>query len=261
MDDLSAKKINAHPLPRWLITFADLMALLFGMFVMLLSFSTVNKEEFKKNAEGIGGVFNAKPAILLHETPLNVPLATEVITADEQKKLEEVYRREEETSKFIGGLKDIMSEEIKKDMVQLIVKDGAVIIRFPDKAAFPSGSMDLSNEILPAIGRIADTLARAKGNILVSGHTDDQPISTEQFRSNWDLSTERAVSVVHRLLQDNRIDPNRVTAQGFGASRPLGANNTPEGRSANRRVEITIEMDNDKGSEEGSKDDRKKWGG
>lgn len=247
MDNLPARKAKKNDIPRWTITFADMMSLLFGMFVLLLSFSTINKERFKENAEGIGGVFKSKPAILLHEKAVNVPLSDETITAEEQKKLEEVYRHEEAAADFIGGLKKIMSDEISKEMVQLIVKEGAVIIRFPDKAAFSSGSMELTNEILPAIGRIADTLARAKGNILVSGHTDDQPISTEQFRSNWDLSAERAVSVAHRLLQDKRIDNNRVTVQGFGASRPLGGNDTPEGRSVNRRVEITIEMVDDKG--------------
>lgn len=253
MNGPPAEKAKRNDTPRWMLTFADLMSLLFALFVMLLSFSTINKEKFKENADGIGGVFNAKPAILLHETAVNVPLSNETITAEEQKKLEEVYRREEEAATFIDGLKKIMSDEISKEMVQLIVKEGAVVIRFPDKAAFPSGSMDLTNEILPAISRIADTLARAKGKILVSGHTDDQPIATEQFRSNWDLSTERAVSVVHRLLQDKRIDQNRVTVQGFGASRPLSANDTPEGRSANRRVEITIEMIDEKGDEAGSK--------
>lgn len=95
---------------------------------------------------------------------------------------------------------------------------------------------------LPAIDRIVEILARAEGGILVSGHTDNQPIFTSQFRSNWDLSTERAVSVVHRLLKDKKIDPKRITAMGFGDSRPLKSNDTPEGRSVNRRVEIAIEM-------------------
>lgn len=246
--ELEAKLITRRDnAPRWMVTFADLMALLFALFVLLLSFSEIDSDSFRKNAGPISEAFNTKQ-ILQPKMTVNVPLSTETITLEEQKKLDEVYQREEERTRFIENLENIMTEEIEKEMVQLVIQEGSVIIRFPDKSAFPSGSMTLTEEILPTLERIANTLTRSKGIILVSGHTDNQPIATSQFRSNWDLSTERAVSVVHQLLKGKQIDPNRVIAQGFGDSRPLAANDTPKNRSVNRRVEITIEMDDAKGA-------------
>lgn len=241
-----------------MVTFADLMALLLALFVLLLSFSEIDSESFKKNAGPINEAFNASR--IRPTATVKVPLAPDRITHEEQEKLDKVYEREEQRRIFIETLQDVMIEEIRKETVQMIVQEDAVIIRFPDKSAFPSGSMDLTEEILPTLDRIADTLTRAEGNILVSGHTDNDPIATSQFRSNWDLSTERAVSVVHRLLQNEGLGAERITAQGFGDSRPLADNATPKGRAANRRVEIIIEMEEENGGDGGAEREMSGWG-
>ena len=107
--------------------------------------------------------------------------------------------------------------------------------------------MELSSTILPALVKLAKVLAVNKGQILVAGHTDNAPISTARIRSNWDLSTQRAVSVVHYLLEVSIINPARITAQGFADSRPLDPNDTPEHRARNRRVEISVSFAEGKG--------------
>jgi chemotaxis protein MotB len=120
-----------------------------------------------------------------------------------------------------------------------------VIIRFPGSAAFASGTADLAAEFMPSLGRIGEVLKSANGRIFISGHTDDVPISTERFRSNWDLSAARAVSVAHYLLNDH-IEAKRVIVQGAADSQPLLPNDTPENRARNRRVEIALEIPVDK---------------
>ena len=92
------------------------------------------------------------------------------------------------------------------------------------------------------LDRIADVLARTNGEIFISGHTDDRPISTSRYRSNWDLSSVRAVSVIHRLLRHPNLNRGRVSAVGYADTRPRGSNDSADGRAENRRVEIKVEI-------------------
>ena len=113
-------------------------------------------------------------------------------------------------------------------------------IRFDDSAYFTSGSEAVSPEIEGVVIKMAPALAEAEGTIIVQGHTDDVPISSARFRSNWDLSTARAASVVHQLLQHTAIDPERIVVQGHADSKPLAPNDSPSSRSRNRCVEIHV---------------------
>ena len=138
------------------------------------------------------------------------------------------------------SLEDILEREIAGSMVEVITKGNSVVIRFPGRAAFPSGTAELTDAFLPIVDKIGHSLSQVTGQVVVAGHTDDTPIATRTFRSNWDLSSARAVSVVHQLLAQGEITPDRVTAQGLADSRPLAANDTAENRSKNRRVEIIV---------------------
>ena len=224
--------------PRWMVTFADLMALLFALFVLLLSFSDIDSDSFKRNAGPISEAFNAEQTAE-QATSLSIALDK----GSEEETDEEAYKREVARVKFVNHLEDMMADELSKKMVELEEDAGGLTIRFPSKSTFASGSSDLSKQILPALDRVSEILAESKGVVLVAGHTDDSPISTARFHSNWDLSAARAASVVNRLVRNPQIDPRRLTAQGFAASRPLVANATPEGRAVNRRVEISVEFE------------------
>ncbi len=220
--------------PRWMVTFADLMALLLALFVMLLSFAEIDSDSFRRNAGPISEAFNTKFRIEAIPKP-----SKSIRLKLDSEGAEPTYIKR---TRFLNHLKDEMAEEIEKSMVEVLEKDRDIVIRFPDKAAFASGSMILSKSILPALDKIANFLEASEGQVTVAGHTDDTPISTGKIRSNWDLSTARAVSVVHHLLATTKVTADRITAQGFADSRPLAPNATPEGRAKNRRVEITFEM-------------------
>jgi len=219
-----------------MVTYADLMALLLCLFVLLLSFAEVDSDSFRKNAGPIAEAFNAIPSSQpssLVSSPIVtlIPLDAEPSNAQQRQMTE--------------NLEDLLKNETSGSMVNVVSKGNSVVIRFPGHAAFPSGSAELADSFLPIVDKIGHTLSTVTGQIIVAGHTDNTPITTRTFRSNWDLSSARAVSVVHQLLTMGEITSDRVTAQGFAESRPLAANDTPENRSKNRRVEITVRMDED----------------
>ena len=231
------KRINKGA-PKWLVTFGDLMALLLALFVLLLSFSEIDSESFKKNAGPINQAFNMPISDLIKaQDTAAIKIETDLPTVSESAYVEEWK------SEFVEELTISMREEIASKQIVVVEKETAVVIRFPDTTAFPSGSSELREEILPALDKVATVLARTEGQINVAGHTDDIPITTAQFRSNWDLSTSRAVSVVHHLLRVDGIKSSRVSAQGYADSRGLAPNDSIENRAVNRRVEISIEID------------------
>jgi chemotaxis protein MotB len=115
-----------------------------------------------------------------------------------------------------------------------------VIIRFSEDSTFLSGDATIKKEMLPIIERVVNVLKNCRGDVVVAGYTDDRPIASSRYRSNWDLSAARAVSVVHELVLNRDVPADRVIAAGRAETNPLVPNNSPENRAVNRRVEIAI---------------------
>ena len=167
----------------------------------------------------------------------------------EEKKSEAKEKKPKEakeirSNKLSRNLETVMKDEIRAGKFELVAKKNVVTLRFPEKVTFFSGVADLQKDIQPTLDRIASIISKteAQDKIVVTGHTDSVPISTYRFRSNWDLSAARAVSVVHRILRNKNIDRNRVLAVGSADVNPLASNDTWENRALNRRVEIRIEL-------------------
>ncbi len=231
--------------PPWMVTFADLMALLFALFVLILSFSDVDSDSFKRNAGPIAAAFNQPRPIMILKKDQSSKSKFEIPQQQPREKTEstqEAYLRTVARTNLENLIKSSIANELLNNIIELVIKDNLIIMRFPASAAFASGSADLSTKIFGTIDRIADVLARTEGKILVAGHSDDTPISTARFRSNWDLSTARAVSVVHRLLRHAGLDQKRVSATGYASTQPLVENDSPENRQRNRRVEVVVEI-------------------
>ncbi len=228
--------------PRWMVTFADLMALLFALFVLLLSFSEVDSDKFRRNAGPISEAFNVKNLIikkdLVPQSRFSRPEQPETPLSESAS----TYLRSVQRQKLLSQLNAVMLSEIERGMVELESTENAVIVRFPDKSAFSSGSVRLARSIQPALNKIAEVVSQLSGEVTVAGHTDNTPISTAQFRSNWELSAGRAAAVVHHLLGDKRIRPGRVKVEGLADTQPLAPNSSPVNRARNRRVEISIEV-------------------
>lgn len=156
-------------------------------------------------------------------------------TPDEQTQTTHPRTRAD-TERLLQALDD----EIKNGMIQIESKGATMVIRIRERGSFPSGTARFANEFLPVAARLREALAEVDGRIVVAGHTDDVPISTPIYRSNWDLSAARAVSVVHELTADGVLAPARFVVEGHGDAHPLVPNDSAENRAMNRRVELTI---------------------
>ena len=158
---------------------------------------------------------------------------------------QQMMEMEKEAEAKAEEIAEKLQTEIAKDMVELETQGRRIVIRIQEKGAFASGSAILESEFLPILDKLITILGTVEGNISVEGHTDNVPINTVMFPSNWDLSVARALEVAHGLFDDGQISQNRFTISGFADTRPLAANNSPENRQKNRRVEIILQEKTD----------------
>lgn len=159
---------------------------------------------------------------------------------DAQDTAREAERVQKELEQQAEELQDALEEEIDEGMISVEQEEGKIIIRVREKGSFPSGSARLDEGFYEVMDRITAVLKDKPGEIIVSGHTDNIPIKTGRFRSNWELSAARAVTVLHAMLRNKDIDPDRVQVQGHAETQPMDTNATSEGRTRNRRVELVI---------------------
>lgn len=158
---------------------------------------------------------------------------------------QKMMEMEEEAESKAEEIAEKMQTEVAKDMVELETKGRKIIIRIQEKGAFASGSAKLQDEFIPVLDKLIDILESTEGHIAVEGHTDDIPIKTVMFPSNWDLSVARALEVAHGLFDDGYISQDRFSVTGYADTLPLVPNDTPENRKRNRRVEIILQEKTD----------------
>ncbi|GHD41665.1 chemotaxis protein MotB [Marinobacter persicus] len=241
--------------PDWIVTFADLATLLLTFFILLLSFAEMDAEKYRAMANSmklalgadnvIGEDIGGAPLSEVESDSVSLPEPTD--TLQEQPEFIDERTESSETAKIPGGVLDLsqrlireLESEVASDKLHINYDKDQVVIRFSEDATFPSGDATIKPDMIPIIERVVEVVGNCTGNIVVSGHTDDRPISSTQYRSNWDLSAARAVSVVHELVLNRDIEAERVVAAGRAETQPLAPNNTAENRAVNRRVEISI---------------------
>ncbi|EMJ46324.1 OmpA family protein [Leptospira santarosai] len=158
------------------------------------------------------------------------------------KNLSENQKKElERLSDQANELENKLGDEIKKGQIRLKRFHNRLVINIDDKISFDSGSADLKKQILPALDKIKEILGNYPGNlIIIEGHTDNIPIRTKKFSDNWQLSGERALSVLHYFLESKILDPRNFSLAGYGEFQPIVSNDTPENRALNRRVDIVV---------------------
>lgn len=228
---------------RWMVSYADFITLLFAFFVVMYGVSSINEGKYRQASGSISRAFlnmeepktDDPQQTSQHVTLQNLTkrkIAKELQARKKlQEKLEEVER----------GLNTAMAPLVQTGKVKIMRTDKGITVEINANALFDSGSAVLWADAKRTLWAVADQLEQQPFRITVEGHTDDQPINTREFSSNWDLSVLRATSVVH-LFRDRGIDEPRLVAIGYAATRPLHPNDTEEHRNANRRVALLIEM-------------------
>jgi len=251
----NSKPRQRNQTPAWIVTFADLATLLLTFFILLLSFAEMDIEKYKAMANSMSMAFGSanvlgddiggSPITLVESDTVSLPEPTES-QAREPEFIDE-RAPDSATTVISGGVLDLASwmigeleNEVASGALSVNYDKNKVVIRFSEEATFRSGQASIKPEMIPIIERVVGVLAGCTGDVLVSGYTDDRPISSSRYRSNWDLSAARAVSVVHELVMSRQVPAERVVAAGRAETNALAPNDTPENRALNRRVEIAI---------------------
>lgn len=245
--------------PPWMATFADLMSLLLCFFVLLLSFSEMDIHKYKQIAGSMRMAFGVQREVDVQA----IPMGTTVISPDfspgvPTPTLVQELRQQttDETRTQLGPdqmRKDLdaaaleivaaLEQEIEQGLIEVERVGEEILIRIREKGSFPSGSARLQENFKPILDKIAATLAGTAGSLIVAGHTDNVPINTLQFPSNWVLSAARSAAVVHHIDQSQPDLAERMQIRAHADTRPVATNDTFDGRAENRRVEIVIARD------------------
>ena len=222
--------------PAWMVTFADLMALLLVFFVLLFAMSEIEVKQFQAVMESI------KEALLSEAPPL--PPASEGIPTQSANITPPApIPMQPQGANIMDDLQKIIQ---RKEMGEFVVvyEDGPrIIIRIEGHAIFRPGEVNMIEDVVPALDDVQKLFQKhATYSINIKGHTDNTPINTLQFPSNWELSAVRATTVL-RYFVGKGIGPERLTATGYADRVPLASNDSPEGRAKNRRVEFVLEKE------------------
>lgn len=217
---------------RWLVSYADFITLLFAFFVSMYAISSVNEGKFRIMSESLAIAFNPSmyTSTKMQEGPRFVR---------EQRS----HMADEFKDMFTNNYQKIQAalEELEKDKKLTLLQDEQKItIRISEGTLFGPGSDVLLSEAMPVIDEVARVLVGLPNGIRIEGHTDNVPISTERFPSNWDLSTARSLKILKYFIDAHGYDPRKLSALGFGEFRPIDTNDTPSGRIKNRRVDIMV---------------------
>lgn len=256
-----AEKDNSE---RWLLTYSDLITLLMIFFVVLYAMSKVDSDKFKALADSLSKALGGG-------TPAKIEINTKIsgrsiFISGKPNNYSERGRQNEPTKSYndftatqtgnkgdyaaekekmtILGIKEKIDKFAKDNGLQTkitgIIEERGLVVSIQDTLLFESGSAEITPYAKQVLEKVSVVLATIPNYIRVEGHTDNVPIHTPKFPSNWELSVARATNVVQLLITEGKINPLRLSAAGYGEFRPIADNQTQEGRAKNRRVDLVI---------------------
>lgn len=226
--------------PAWMATFGDLMSLLLTFFVLLMSFASM---DVRRYAAVVGSMRDAFGVQRLHPGHLESLSDSLVRLSDTEstpfvRVIDVPTRIPERDQSLMARIEMTLEAQKLQRVVQVEHTPEGVVVRVPGEMLFDSGSANLRPGAVVFLREIAGLIEQTPGDVDVRGHSDASPIKTGRFRSNWELSTDRAVSAVVHLVEVEGVDEYRLRATGFGATRPLASDD--DDRSADRRVEFVF---------------------
>jgi chemotaxis protein MotB len=233
---------------RWLVSYADFITLLFALFVVLFATAKADQKKQMEMAEAIDAAFKSlgifpdttrKPARNMNTTsgaepaamPMNIVMGEDVLSPAKVKVDLENLRRD---------LAQRLSNQVAQHTVSIRMGRDGLVISLREAGFFDSGSSTPRRETLPTLRQIAASLSRTPYDLRVEGHTDNVPIHTAGFDSNWELSSARATRIARLFLDFRAVPADRISAAGYAEFHPVASNATPEGRAANRRVDLVV---------------------
>ncbi|WP_027363365.1 flagellar motor protein MotB [Desulfotruncus alcoholivorax] len=217
---------------RWLITYSDMITLLMIFFVVMYSLSKVDVARFKTLAESLAAVFGAGGMVLESPGPSVIPGSPANQVQDEIEKTQ--------LDQLKNKLENYINENGLNAKVSVTTEERGIVLSFQDDVLFELGSDQLTPQARTLLDKVAPILMSTPNYIRVEGHTDNLPIRTAKFPSNWELSAARATNVVRELITVHDFSPQKLSAAAYGEYRPRVPNTTEENRHLNRRVNLVI---------------------
>ncbi|MDO8937848.1 MAG: flagellar motor protein MotD [Methylicorpusculum sp.] len=246
---------------RWLVSYADFITLLFAFFVVMYSISSVNEGKYKTLSDSLEGAFSSKSSdrniakyegmpykiiqpIQVGDTPMTIqPIELDQPTLEEVEKKhelsEEILKERRNLIEAAEQFKEVLAPFIEEELVNVKKNDFWIELEMNSELLFASGEAALSPKAIPILQKVSEIVRLMPNSINVEGHTDNRPISTLQFPSNWELSSARASSVVREFEREG-INSDRLSAIGYGEFHPIADNTNDDGRFQNRRVSIVL---------------------
>lgn len=221
---------------RWLVSYADFITLLFAFFVVMYSISQVREEKLKAVAESMNEAFDTSSLAKIDpQVVKNLPTTI----APNLQLYQKIQKALEEAKELEGKVQAEMDKR-------------GVVIRVADTLLFDTGKAEIRPEAKEVLSKVGGILADLNRPVKVEGHTDNEPIKTAHYPSNWELSTDRASVIVRYFIDVSKMEPSRLSTSGYAEFRPIGSNSTPEGRAKNRRVDIVVLSEHEATQEPGS---------
>lgn len=221
----------------YMLTYGDMMTLLLCFFVLLFSFSSIDAKKFEAIIQSFSGALGVldggttvQDAPMLDSGLMDENTSSEVLEMQNFQKLEET-------------IQEYLNENQLSESVTVLEEEAGLLLRFQDNILFDSGSADLKPESLEIMSYIAQLLNAEDFEdkfISIEGHTDNVPMNSPRYPSNWELSVGRSSNVVRFLVENNNMDPKRISASGYSEYHPVAPNDNAENRAKNRRVDILI---------------------
>lgn len=244
----SKRRANSMNHDRWLVSYADFITLLFGFFVVLYAFAKADQKKQVQITESVDTAFrslglfpsaNRRPAAGSASASsaeqslmaMNIVMGEEVLSPAQIKDdLEHIHRELQQT----------LSNRVATHTVSIHMGRDGLVISLREAGFFNSGSATPKPESIPTLRQIADALGRTGYDLRIEGHTDNVPIHTDEFDSNWELSASRATRIARLFLDFKAVPPERISAAGYAQFHPVATNDTGEGRGENRRVDLVV---------------------
>jgi chemotaxis protein MotB len=234
---------------RWLVSYADFITLLFAFFVVMYSISQINESKYRVLSNTLTDAFN-QPELAVHaieigevakSNPISLVQLSSMAIKDKEGKGQDDHDGEmpEQFKEISNKIEQALGELIKQNMLTLRGNEQWLEIEMRSSLLFDSGDATLSNKALELLGEIGKILREEKTPVRVEGFTDNIPIHSVRYPSNWELSSARAAAVVQLFIEEG-LDSSQLAATGYGEFQPIAPNDTPEGRSKNRRVVLMI---------------------
>lgn len=224
----------------WLVPYADILTLLLALFIVLFASSSVDQDKLREMGNVFNSIFSSGTGIIDYNSPVNNDSSD---TGNLGSQVSEYLRDQASLQDIQNRVEDFIAVNELENQFETSLTDEGLLITIRDSVLFDSGKADIKPEYYPLANELAKVLELDPArNVIVTGHTDNVPMNTAEFRSNWELSVMRAVNFLKILIDSNpQLDSKYFSVKGFGEFNPIDTNDTVEGRAKNRRVEVLIQ--------------------